>query len=195
MTRSSTSSRSGHPNIRERILHRQVVTPLDMERDVGLTEGNIFQGELSLEQLFFNRPVPGWSRFRTPVPGLWLAGSSAHPGGGIMGAPGRLAALAVLADRRGDAAHEPRRAGWDAIVVGGGHNGLVCAAYLARGGLRTLLLERREAVGGALQTLEIAPRRTRARPWPTPWDAWRPWWPASWGLRGTACGSCSQRRC
>jgi phytoene dehydrogenase-like protein len=88
------------PGIRERILHRQVVTPLDMERDVGLSEGNIFHGELSLEQLFFNRPVPGWSRFRTPVPGLWLAGSSAHPGGGIMGAPGRLAALAVLAERR-----------------------------------------------------------------------------------------------
>ncbi len=88
------------PNIRDLILHRQVVTPLDMERDIGLTEGNIFHGELSLEQLFFNRPVPGWSRFRTPLPGLWLTGSSAHPGGGIMGAPGRLAALAVLAERR-----------------------------------------------------------------------------------------------
>ena len=89
------------PNIRDLILHRQVVTPLDIERDIGLTEGNIFHGELSLEQLFFNRPVPGWSRFRTPVRGLWLAGSSAHPGGGIMGAPGRLAAMAVLAERRG----------------------------------------------------------------------------------------------
>jgi phytoene dehydrogenase-like protein len=88
------------PDIRARILHRQVVTPLDMEREVGLTEGNIFHGELSLEQLFFNRPVPGWSRFRTPLRGLWLAGSSAHPGGGIMGAPGRLAALAVIAERR-----------------------------------------------------------------------------------------------
>jgi phytoene dehydrogenase-like protein len=89
------------PNIRDIIVGRQVVTPLDMERDVGLTEGNIFQGELSLAQLFFNRPVPGWSRFRTPVRGLWLAGSSAHPGGGIMGAPGRLAALAALAEVRG----------------------------------------------------------------------------------------------
>jgi phytoene dehydrogenase-like protein len=86
------------PNIRDLILHRQVLTPLDIERTMGLTEGNIFQGELSLEQLFFNRPVPGWARFRTPVRSLWLAGSSAHPGGGIMGAPGRLAALAVLAD-------------------------------------------------------------------------------------------------
>jgi phytoene dehydrogenase-like protein len=93
------------PDIRDRILYRQVVTPLDMERDVGLSEGNIFHGELSLEQLFFNRPVPGWSRFRTPVAGLWLAGSSAHPGGGIMGAPGHLAARAVLAARhRGRAA-------------------------------------------------------------------------------------------
>ncbi len=93
------------PNIRDIILHRQVVTPLDMERDIGLTEGNIFQGELSLEQLFFNRPVPGWSRFATPVRNLWLAGSSAHPGGGIMGANGRLAALKVLdAQRKGGAA-------------------------------------------------------------------------------------------
>jgi phytoene dehydrogenase-like protein len=96
------------PNIRGLIVGRQVVTPLDMERDVGLTEGNIFQGELSLEQLFFNRPVPGWSRYRTPIRGLWLAGSSAHPGGGIMGSPGRNAALAALADangRRGGGAH------------------------------------------------------------------------------------------
>jgi phytoene dehydrogenase-like protein len=88
------------PNIRDIILHRQVVTPLDMERDIGLTEGNIFQGELSLEQLFFNRPVPGWSRYKTPIEGLWLSGSSAHPGGGIMGANGRLAALRVLAEKR-----------------------------------------------------------------------------------------------
>ena len=91
------------PDIRDRILHRQVLTPLDIERDMGLTEGNIFQGELTLEQLFFNRPVPGWARFETPVEGLWLAGSSAHPGGGIMGAPGRLAALRVLAAKRGGA--------------------------------------------------------------------------------------------
>jgi phytoene dehydrogenase-like protein len=88
------------PNIRDIIVDRQVMTPLDMERDVGLTEGNIFQGELSLEQLFFNRPVPGWSRYQTPLPGLWLGGSSTHPGGGIMGANGRLAALKVLAAKR-----------------------------------------------------------------------------------------------
>jgi phytoene dehydrogenase-like protein len=84
------------PNIRDLIVGRQVLTPLDLERDFGLTEGNIFHGELGLEQLFFNRPVPGWARYRTPVRGLWLCGSGVHPGGGIMGAPGRLAALEVL---------------------------------------------------------------------------------------------------
>src|SRR6266508_2487817 len=99
------------PNIRDLILHRQVLTPLDVERDLGLTEGNIFQGELSLEQLFFSRPVPGWARFRTPVDGLWLCGSSTHPGGGIMGAPGRIAALEFLRERRRAARSEERRVG------------------------------------------------------------------------------------
>jgi phytoene dehydrogenase-like protein len=84
------------PNIRDVILHKQVLTPLDIERDFGLTEGNIFQGELSLEQLFFNRPVPGWARYRTPIKDLWMCGSATHPGGGIMGAPGRIAALELL---------------------------------------------------------------------------------------------------
>jgi phytoene dehydrogenase-like protein len=84
------------PNIRQIILGRQVLTPLDFERMIGLSEGNIFQGELSLEQIFFLRPVPGWARYRTPLRGLYLCGSAAHPGGGIMGAPGRLAALEIL---------------------------------------------------------------------------------------------------
>jgi phytoene dehydrogenase-like protein len=84
------------PNIRDIILHKQVLTPLDIERDFGLTEGNIFQGELSLEQLFFNRPVPGWARYRTPIKDLWMCGSATHPGGGIMGAPGRIAAMELL---------------------------------------------------------------------------------------------------
>ena len=87
------------PNIRDIIVGRQVMTPLDIERETGLTEGNIFQGELTLEQLFFNRPVPGYARFRTPIRDLWLCGSSTHPGGGIMGANGRLAALEVLRAR------------------------------------------------------------------------------------------------
>jgi len=84
------------PNIRDIILHRQVLTPLDIERRFGLTEGNIFQGELSLEQLFFSRPVPGYARFRSPIRDLWLCGSATHPGGGIMGANGRIAAMEVL---------------------------------------------------------------------------------------------------
>ncbi len=86
------------PNIKDIILHRQVVTPLDLEREWGLSEGNIFQGELSLEQLFFLRPVPGWARYRTPIKNLYMCGSATHPGGGIMGAPGRLAALEILKD-------------------------------------------------------------------------------------------------
>jgi phytoene dehydrogenase-like protein len=85
------------PNIRDIILHRQVLTPLELEREFGLTEGNIFQGELSLEQLFFARPVPGWAQYKTPIQNLWMCGSATHPGGGIMGAPGRNAALRILA--------------------------------------------------------------------------------------------------
>jgi len=86
------------PNLRNLIVGRQVLTPLDLEREWGLSEGNIFQGELSLEQLFFLRPVPGWAQYRTPLRGLYLCGSSTHPGGGIMGAPGRLAAREILDD-------------------------------------------------------------------------------------------------
>ena len=92
------------PNIRDIILHRQVLTPLDWERTIGLSEGNIFQGELTLEQLFFNRPAPGWARYRTPLRDLWMGGSATHPGGGIMGGPGRLAALEILKAHRGKAA-------------------------------------------------------------------------------------------
>jgi phytoene dehydrogenase-like protein len=86
------------PNLKNIILHKQVVTPLDLEREWGLSEGNIFQGELSLEQLFFLRPAAGWARFRTPIRNLYMCGSATHPGGGIMGAPGRLSALEVLKD-------------------------------------------------------------------------------------------------
>ena len=88
------------PNIRQIIRHRQVVTPLDLEREWSLSEGNIFQGELTLEQLFFLRPAPGWAQYRTPVDNLYMCGSATHPGGGIMGAPGRNAAMRILADRR-----------------------------------------------------------------------------------------------
>ena len=84
------------PNLKRAILHRQVVTPADIERVVGISEGNIFHGELSLQQMFFLRPVPEWAKYRTPIEGLWQCGSGTHPGGGVMGAPGRLAALAIL---------------------------------------------------------------------------------------------------
>jgi phytoene dehydrogenase-like protein len=87
------------PNIKSAILHRQVVTPADIERIVGLTEGNIFQGELSLQQMFFLRPAPAWSRYRTPIAGLWQCGSGTHPGGGVMGASGRNAAFALMGKR------------------------------------------------------------------------------------------------
>ena len=84
------------PNLRDIIVHRQVVTPLDLEREWGLSEGNIFQGELTLEQLFFLRPAPGWAQYTTPVRNLYMCGSATHPGGGIMGAPGRNAARRIL---------------------------------------------------------------------------------------------------
>jgi len=86
------------PGFRDRILHMEVRTPREIEAEVGLTEGNIFQGELTFDQLLFNRPVPGYAQYRTPVPGLYLCGSSTHPGGGVMGAPGRNAAAEILRD-------------------------------------------------------------------------------------------------
>ena len=84
------------PNIKKIIIDRQILTPLDLEREFGLTQGNIFQGELSLEQLFFLRPVPGWAYYRTPIDNLYMCGSATHPGGGIMGAPGRIASQVIL---------------------------------------------------------------------------------------------------
>jgi phytoene dehydrogenase-like protein len=84
------------PNINNIIIDKQVLTPLDLEREFGLTQGNIFQGELSLEQLFFLRPVPGWAYYRTPIDNLYMCGSATHPGGGIMGANGRIASQVIL---------------------------------------------------------------------------------------------------
>jgi phytoene dehydrogenase-like protein len=88
------------PNLKSIILHRQVLTPWDLEQEFGLTEGNIFQGELTLDQLFFLRPVAGWAQYRTPVKDLYMCGSCTHPGGGVMAASGRLAALEILKDWR-----------------------------------------------------------------------------------------------
>jgi phytoene dehydrogenase-like protein len=86
------------PNFKSLILHAEIRTPWDIENEVGLTEGNIFQGELTMDQLLFNRPVPGYAQYRAPVKGLYMCGSSTHPGGGVMGAPGANAARAVLRD-------------------------------------------------------------------------------------------------
>jgi phytoene dehydrogenase-like protein len=86
------------PNIREIIIDRQVLTPLDLERRYGITGGNIFHGEMSLDQMFVMRPLAGWARYRTPIKALYLCGSGAHPGGGVMGAPGHNAARAILKD-------------------------------------------------------------------------------------------------
>ena len=86
------------PNLPGAILHRQVITPWDLERDIGLTQGNIFHGELSLHQLFFLRPASSWADYRTPLDNFYQCGSGTHPGGGISGTSGRLAALRVLKD-------------------------------------------------------------------------------------------------
>ena len=86
------------PNIRQCIVGKQVITPKDIERIAGITGGNIFHGELLLHQLFFFRPAPQWADFRTPLPGYYFGAAGAHPGGGVMGAPGKLAADAILKD-------------------------------------------------------------------------------------------------
>jgi phytoene dehydrogenase-like protein len=93
------------PNIKDIIVGRQVLTPLDLEREFGLTQGNIFQGELSLEQLFFLRPVAGWAYYRTPIDNLYMCGSATHPGGGIMGANGRIASQVILKNWKSGGAH------------------------------------------------------------------------------------------
>lgn len=88
------------PGFKNLILHAEVRTPRELEAEVGLTEGNIFQGELTFDQLLFNRPVPGYANYRSPIKDLWICGSSTHPGGGVMGAPGRNAAAEILRDAR-----------------------------------------------------------------------------------------------
>ena len=88
------------PNLKDSIVHRQVISPYDMEQEYGLIGGNIFHGELSLNQLFHMRPAPGYANYRTPIRGLYQCGSSTHPGGGVTGLPGRNAAREILRDRR-----------------------------------------------------------------------------------------------
>jgi phytoene dehydrogenase-like protein len=87
------------PNIRRAVIARQVLSPLDIERRFGLTGGNIFQGAMTLGNLFFLRPAPGYANYRTPIRGLYLCGAATHPGGGVMGASGHNAARQILRDK------------------------------------------------------------------------------------------------
>jgi phytoene dehydrogenase-like protein len=86
------------PGFGDLVLHREVVTPVDIERVTGLTEGNIFAGEFLAPQMYFFRPAPGWSQYRTPIEGYYQCGSGTHPGGCVIGAPGRLASRRIIAD-------------------------------------------------------------------------------------------------
>ena len=95
------------PDIRKRVMHWQVVTPKDIEVQIGMTGGNIDQGDILPDQLFSFRPIPGWTSYRTPLPGLYLCGSATHPGGGVLGAPGHNAAQVILADWKADRAGSP----------------------------------------------------------------------------------------
>ena len=85
-------------NFKDIVLHAEVRTPKELEAEVGLTEGNIFQGELTMDQLMFNRPIPGYAQYKSPIKNLYMCGSSTHPGGGVMGAPGANAARVILSD-------------------------------------------------------------------------------------------------
>ncbi|KAJ4912363.1 FAD/NAD(P)-binding oxidoreductase family protein [Raphanus sativus] len=86
------------PGFSSSVISYDMLTPPDLEREIGLTGGNIFHGAMGLDSLFLMRPVKGWSNYKSPLKGLYLCGSGAHPGGGVMGAPGRNAALVVLED-------------------------------------------------------------------------------------------------
>ena len=86
------------PGFKDLIVHMEVRTPHDIEEEIGLTEGNIFQGELTFDQLLFNRPFPGYAQYRGPIVGLYMCGSGTHPGGGVMAAPGANAAREILLD-------------------------------------------------------------------------------------------------
>ncbi len=86
------------PDFKDLILHAEIRTPRELENEVGLTEGNIFQGELTMDQLLFNRPFPGYAQYRGPIKGMYMSGSGTHPGGGVMGAPGANSAREILRD-------------------------------------------------------------------------------------------------
>ena len=117
------------PGFGDLVLQREVQTPLDIERTVGLSEGNIFAGEFLAPQMFFFRPAPGWSQYRTPIAGYYQCGSGTHPGGCVMGAPGRLAARQILGDRSRAARRLMRRS---ASAVELAHRTVSAASAVAR---------------------------------------------------------------
>ncbi len=96
------------PRIRDHVIDTRTITPLDLEREYGLTGGNIFHGAMTPDQVFDGRPAPGWSDYRTPVGGLYLCGSGAHPGGGVMGVPGHNASRTIASELAGRVARPPR---------------------------------------------------------------------------------------
>src|SRR5207244_10527765 len=104
------------PGFGDLVLQREIRTPLDIERTVGLSEGNIFAGEFLAPQMFLFRPAPGWSQYRTPIDGYYQCGSGTHPGGCVMGAPGKLAAGQILKDRAKAGAKAGSLAGAPAAV-------------------------------------------------------------------------------
>ena len=88
------------PGFKDLIVHMEIRTPVEIENEVGLTEGNIFQGELTIDQLFFNRPFPGYAQYRMPIKNMYMCGASTHPGGGVSAACGANAAREILMDLR-----------------------------------------------------------------------------------------------
>ncbi|NIV45704.1 MAG: NAD(P)-binding protein, partial [Gammaproteobacteria bacterium] len=138
------------PGLRESILYRQVLTPWDLEQEFGLTEGNIFHGELSLEQLLFLRPAAGWARYRTPIEGLWVCGSGTPSRRRDHGCPRR-------AGGEDDAAVEGAVSRYDDIVIGAGVDGLVAATRLGAAGQRVLVVDRAEGPGGRSAAHEFHP--------------------------------------
>ena len=146
------------PNVPGSVVARQVLTPLDLERTYGLTEGNIFHGDLRLEQLFFMRPVPGWSQYRTPIDGLYLCGAGAHPGGGVTGAPGRNSAHQVLRDWKkgrlreagmnsGNGHSSPLPKTADVVILGAGVMGTSIAFQLAKRNAGKIVIIDKDHVG------------------------------------------------
>ena len=139
------------PNFKSSILHADIVGPYEMEHDYGLIGGNIFHGELSLEQLFHMRPAPGFADYRTPVPGLYYASSATHAGGGVCGIPGMQAARAAIADRRAALAARPGRApaGGDRPVANRRYRGRDPSPQGSRPAVTAMLEARSVALVGA----------------------------------------------